>query len=348
MKRRIFGIGTLLACVILLPVIYGCGSNNRSAGADSVNEDVAPVDTETAGDIDEITEEPPVEEDVVSQPVDVEALLDEDTMGFSDGYVFDLSEVKIEEHQGFYFKIDGSESVIETVVTSDMDASTAAQTMADNLKATSGEAPVVDYHSEGIYITGLYEKQIMLCFLADGANGTYIMSMRTVDTENSIDIFNSVISDFLAGGATDASVRTEYGQPVESGNVEGTENEELTPNEGTYYNIPEGYKCTYTCEFFDIFENDDYEYQFNFTEDDDLTAFANGKSDTYIDQKITKIAEVNSANGKVVIGERVDDSGYYRYHAVNADGTVNIYLTTNFGEQIDKSTCEKLFKDVLK
>lgn len=350
MRKKL--IGCLAMSIALVTVISGCGSTTAEVPVDENGSGVAEeINVEIATDEDE----PAVvtEEKTAPDTVDVQSLLDEDTMGFADGYVFDLSEVKIEEHQDFYFKISGSESVIETATTNDFTASEAAQTMADNLKASSGETPVMDYHDEGVYITGLYNDEIMLCFLADGPETTYIMSMRTVDTENSIKIFNSVISDFLAGGATDSSLRTEYGQAVDGdSNPVETDNAEpeaiATPKEGTYYNAPKGYECTYTCDFFENYCNDEYEYQFNLSTDDDLLDFAKGKADIYLDQKITKITEVDSSYGKVVIGERTNGDGYYRYHAVSADGTVNIEFNSYYSEQIDKSTCEKLVKDVLK
>ena len=305
-------------------------------------------------DVDTTVSTQEVEPDI-DVTVDVQSLFDEDTMGFADGYVFNLSEVKIEEHNGYYFKIKDSESVIETAITSDYTAADAAQTMADSLKAASGETPVVDIHDEGVYITGLYENAFMLCFLADGVDTTYIMSMRTADADNSIKIFNSVISDFLAGGATDYSVRTEYGKPVDGGEDEKPVDDPVgeplsaTPKEGTYFNAPKGYECTYACEFFDTYSNDKYEYQFNYLEDEDLVAFAKGKNDEYLGQKINKVAEVkSSSNGKVIIGERTNGEGYYRYHAVSEDGVINIEFNSYYSEQLDKTTCEKLIKDVLK
>ncbi|MBD4652728.1 hypothetical protein GUG52_13085, partial [Xanthomonas citri pv. citri] len=89
-----------------------------------------------------------------------------------------------------------------------------------------------------------------------------------VDVDNSINIFNGVISDFLAGGATEYSARTEYGQPVED-DIEDIE-VDTTPNTDSYYIAPAGYECIYSCEFFDNFTNGEYEYQFNFLTDNEL------------------------------------------------------------------------------
>ncbi len=355
----------LAICLAGFAVLSGCGSNADTTPDTAVNTNTEETTEVEPQQDDSNTVDVADTKEITESTVDVQSLLDEDTMGFDNGYVFDLSEVRIEEHEGFYFKIEGSESVIETVVTKDFTASEAAQTMADNLKASSGETPVLDYHDEGVYITGIYNDEFMLCFLADGEDGTYIMSMRTVDADNSIKIFNSVISDFLAGGATDSSLRTEYGQAVD-GNSQPvtdnatTENEkksgdgdtepavDATPRQGTYYNAPKGYECTYSCEFFENYGNDEYEFQFNFLCDDELIEFANGKNDTYLDYKITKIGEVNSSSGKVIIGERTNGEEYYRYHAVSTDGTVNIEFNSYYSEKLDKSTCEKLVKSVLK
>lgn len=288
--------------------------------------------------------------------LDFEKLFDEDTVGFANGYVFDLTEQKIEYHEGYYFKIEGSESVLETSITDEYSAAEAADIMVESLKADSGETPIMDVHSEGIYITGLYDDAFILCFLADGEDVTYILSLRTVDVDNGINIVNSIISDFLRGDATDASVRTEYGQPVEEleddllddlADADSTSDDEYKPHTDKYYKIPSGYTCIYSCDYFDSFAGDEYEYTFNFDADEDLLAFAQGKGTKYLDYELKKVSEIDSSYGKIIICMHGND-GYYRYHALNEDGTVAIDFNSAYSDEIDKKTCEKLIKDVLK
>ena len=297
-------------------------------------------------------------DDEIPEEIDVESLFGPTTIGFADGLVFDLSKSTIEDHQGFSFKIEGSESVVETGITDEYTPFEAIDTMATNIKEESGEAPVIDTHKEGVYLTGLYNDAFILCFAAQGEDVTYIMTMRTVDVDNSIDIFNGIISDFLKAGATEYSVRTEYGVEVsddddelaeadEDVDITDDEDIEYEPHTDKYYKIPAGYTCIYSCDYFDTIAGDEYEYTFNFDADEDLLAFAQGKGTKYLDYDLEKISEINSSYGKVIICMHGDDE-YYRYHALTEDGTVAIDFNSAFSDEIDKKTCEKLIKDVLK
>lgn len=366
--RQFYGLVNEYGSLDLYSYAADCGVDGGlvlEATEESLFRLVAFRGTPIEGALDQAAYKGVAEGTETTEVIDVESLLGPTTMGFANGYVFDLTKCTIEDHQGFNFKIEGSESVVEAAITDEYTAFEAIDTMATNIKEESGEAPLIDTHKEGVYLTGFYNDAFILCFAAEGDGVTYIMSMRTVDADNCIDIFNGIISDFLRGGATEYSVRTEYGEEVGEDdavsddladideavdnilNEDSSSDVEYEPHTDKYYKIPSGYTCIYSCDYFDTLAGDEYEYTFNFDADEELLSFAKGKGDKYLDYDLEKISEIDSSYGKIIICMHGND-GYYRYHAISEDGTVAIDFNSAYSEKIDKKTCEKLVKDVVK
>lgn len=263
-----------------------------------------------------------------------------------------------------YGVITGEEvlNVLETAVKQGTNYTDTASQLAEVLKNNSGETPVTDIHEEGAYITGIYDGMFVLVFIADGTDGlTYMMSLYTVDTQNSIDIFNSIIDDFLASGITAYNVRTEYGQPVDnSGDNEDTDNGEA---DYTDYNndpessmdvpdsitIPNGYECTYKSEYTISFGNGEMDISFNAQPDEEFRSFLRGETDTYYGvYQMGLIGSYTSENsGEITIAEASSD-GIYQYFAGNDDGSIDVHFYFNFGDRISLEECLTFLKSFIK
>ena len=258
MKKKV--IAMLLAVSMLL-ASTGCSAYGQVL---KLAENYEPPIVEEVIEEVELPEEEILEEDI---PNDEEAFErmeegiteadDVTTVTFENGKSFQLTEAAIEGEVELGYKLEGTESILEVAVTTDYPASQLAGDMSELMKENSGEIPLVDNHEEGIYITGIMEDVLMLVFIReDGEGQTYVLSVYTVDTDNALDITNGIISDFLASGIAGYAARTEYGEAITDLNTD-----EL------YYTIPDGYSCTYTCEYFSYFDNG--EYQATLDEDQD-------------------------------------------------------------------------------
>lgn len=56
--------------------------------------------------------------------------------------------------------------------------------------------PVVDYHSEGNYITGICNSQLVCGFIAEDEDKTvYTIILYTLDSENAVTVSNSLVDE---------------------------------------------------------------------------------------------------------------------------------------------------------
>lgn len=346
MKKFKGALATTLMAVVAAMMLTACGGEQ-------------PGDTQI--DVS-IADEP---EDVDTPDTDVDTTddvkeADPNEIVFTNGKSFVLTKYEVEGMSGPNYKLKDTQSFLEPVSTTDISVSDAASTMADNMKADSGEAAVIDVHDEGTYITGLFQDNFDLVFLAEGDDGTtYILNLLTSDTENAIDIMNSVISDFLASDITSATGRTAYGEPVDEENDADGANtsdagatsaggEDASANAAVFdksYKVPSGYDCEYTCEFFDTYGNGDYTYKFMYEVDTFITDIANGKTDKYLDYDAKVIDTFESASGTVSIVQ-TGETDYNIYIAVTKDGSIGVELRNDLGKEI--SNAKKMFQDVIK
>ena len=209
--------------------------------------------------------------------------------------------------------------------------------MSELMKENSGEVPFVDYHEEGIYITGIMEDLLMLSFIReDGEGQTYLLTVYTMDTDNALDITNSIVSDFLASGIAGYAARTEYGEAIT----------ELNTDE-LYYTIPDGYSCTYTCEYFSYFDNGEYQATLYEDQDEELERFFDGETDTYFETyQLEEIGTLDSSYGTIHIVEGEFD-GVYQYFAASEDGTVTMTFTSNYADPMTLEECEQLIRSFI-
>ena len=280
MKKKVIA---MLLVVSMLLASTGCSAYGQVL---KLAENYEPPIVEEVIEEVELPEEEILEEDI---PNDEEAFErmeegiteaeDVTTVTFENGKSFQLTEAAIEGEVELGYKLEGTESILEVAVTTDYPASQLAGDMSELMKENSGEIPLVDNHEEGIYITGIMEDVLMLVFIReDGEGQTYVLSVYTVDTDNALDITNGIISDFLASGIAGYAARTEYGEAIT----------ELNTDE-LYYTIPDGYSCTYTCEYFSYFDNGEYQATLYEDQDEELERFFAGGMVISVDENVDMI-----------------------------------------------------------
>lgn len=341
MKRKI--IAMLLAVSMLL-ASTGCSAYGQAL---KLAENYEPAVVEE--DIEEVEfpdEEEILDEDILDEDIwndeeffeemeeDITEAEDATTVTFENGKSFQLTEVTIERYVENGYKLEGTESILEVGVFTDYPASELAGDMSELMKENSGEVPLMDYHDEGIYITGIMEDMFMLSFIREDDEGqTYILALYTVDTDNALDITNGIVSDFLASGIAGYAARTEYGEAIT----------ELNTDE-LYYTIPDGYSCTYTCEYFSYFDNGEYQATLYEDQDEELERFFDGETDTYFETyQLEEIGTLDSAYGTIHIVEGESD-GVYQYFAASEDGTVTMTFTSNYADAMTLQECRQLIQ----
>lgn len=336
MKRKI--IAMLLAVSMLL-ASTGCSAYGQAL---KLAENYEPAVVEE--DIEEV--EFPDEEEILDEDIwndeeffeemeeDITEAEDATTVTFENGKSFQLTEVTIERYVENGYKLEGTESILEVGVFTDYPASELAGDMSELMKENSGEVPLMDYHDEGIYITGIMEDMFMLSFIREDDEGqTYILALYTVDTDNALDITNGIVSDFLASGIAGYAARTEYGEAIT----------ELNEDE-LYYTIPDGYSCTYTCEYFSYFDNGEYQATLYEDQDEELERFFDGETDTYFETyQLEEIGTLDSSYGTIHIVEGESD-GVYQYFAASEDGTVTMTFTSNYADAMTLQECRQLIQ----
>ena len=335
MKKKVIA---MLLVVSMLLASTGCSAYGQVL---KLAENYEPPIVEEVIEEVELPEEEILEEDI---PNDEEAFErmeegiteaeDVTTVTFENGKSFQLTEATIEGEVELGYKLEGTESILEVAVTTDYPASQLAGDMSELMKENSGEIPLVDNHEEGIYITGIMEDVLMLVFIReDGEGQTYVLSVYTVDTDNALDITNGIISDFLASGIAGYAARTEYGEAIT----------ELNTDE-LYYTIPDGYSCTYTCEYFSYFDNGEYQATLYEDQDEELERFFDGETDTYFETyQLEEIGTLDSSYGTIHIVEGESD-GVYQYFAASEDGTVTMTFTSNYADAMTLQECRQLIQ----
>lgn len=340
MKKKV--IAMLLAISMIL-ASTGCSAYGQVL---KLAKNYEPAIVEEVIEEVELPEEEPLSENISDEDIlndevffeemeeDITEAEDAATVTFENGKSFQLTEVTIEGFVKSGYKLEGTQSFLQVGVFTDYPASEFAESMSELMKENSGEVPFVDYHKEGIYITGIMEDLLMLSFIReDGEGQTYLLTVYTMDTDNALDITNSIISDFLASGIAGYAARTEYGEAIT----------ELNTDE-LYYTIPDGYSCTYTCEYFSYFDNGEYQATLYEDQDEELERFFDGETDTYFETyQLEEIGTLDSSYGTIHIVEGESD-GVYQYFAASEDGTVTMTITSNYADAMTLQECRQLIQ----
>ena len=340
MKRKI--IAMLLEISMIL-ASTGCSAYGQVL---KLAKNYEPAIVEEVIEEVELPEEEPLSENISDEDIlndeeffeemeeDITEAEDAATVTFENGKSFQLTEVTIEGFVKSGYKLEGTQSFLQVGVFTDYPASEFAENMSELMKENSGEVPFVDYHEEGIYITGIMEDLLMLSFIReDGEGQTYLLTVYTMDTDNALDITNSIVSDFLASGIAGYAARTEYGEAIT----------ELNTDE-LYYTIPDGYSCTYTCEYFSYFDNGEYQATLYEDQDEELERFFDGETDTYFETyQLEEIGTLDSSYGTIHIVEGESD-GVYQYFAASEDGTVTMTFTSNYADAMTLQECRQLIQ----
>lgn len=242
-------------------------------------------------------------------------------------------------------------NLLQITVISDSSASETASQLADSIKAQSGETPVIDYHEEGAYITGIYENMLTLVFTADGVDGlTYVMCLYSNDTQKCTDTFYSIIDEFLACGITENNGRTAYGQPVNDPADDPDVSAGTQAGGGNFpsYTVPEGFSSTYEGEYLVSYENGEINISIYTQTDDEFMRYLHGETDTYYDiYQLTGTGSYESADyGEIMIVEGSDED-LYQYFAGTEDQRVYIKFGHNYGYQLSSGQCVELLKQFI-
>ncbi len=282
-------------------------------------------------------------------------------IGFSNGngfnsHVDNIVLANVNEEAGvytYYINDENGEPVymLETMARVLTDKIEAAEAYAKAIKENSGEAPVIDVHEEGVYVTGLYNGMIALVFTADAENSnTYVMALYATETENCINVFNSIIDDFLAAGFTSYSTRTEYGEPVTTTTEESVSPEQPVQAAGGFpeFTIPVGYNVVYEGDYAKTYGNDEMMFSVKSEPDDELLRFLIGEVKTYYDvYNLTEFCTYNSAKyGEITVVEGESD-GIYTYFATNADGSANLEFSLYVGDKMAVEDCNALLDNII-
>lgn len=340
MKKKV--IAMLLAISMIL-ASTGCSAYGQVL---KLAKNYEPAIVEEVIEEVELPEEEPLSENISDEDIlndeeffeemeeDITEAEDAATVTFENGKSFQLTEVTIEGFVKSGYKLEGTQSFLQVGVFTDYPASEFAESMSELMKENSGEVPFVDYHEEGIYITGIMEDLLMLSFIReDGEGQTYLLTVYTMDTDNALNITNSIVSDFLASGIAGYAARTEYGEAIT----------ELNTDE-LYYTIPDGYSCTYTCEYFSYFDNGEYQATLYEDQDEELERFFDGETDTYFETyQLEEIGTLDSSYGTIHIVEGESD-GVYQYFAASEDGTVTMTFTSNYADAMTLQECRQLIQ----
>ena len=268
-------------------------------------------------------------------------------IAFSDGKSFKLTNYDFTHESGYTYRIVGSDSYLEAGIFENMSASEAGDAIAKALEENSGITPVVDIHDEGIYITGILNQQFDLAFIRDGGKGiVYCLNLITVDKENSLEIMNSIVDDFLASGIAGEAERTVYGQPV--GESETAVETEAAPQGDLYYIVPSGFECYYSCEYFNSYNGEDMNITFNFSPDAYIKDYLDGKTTDYLGiYELKTIKEFDSSYGKITVIEGTSNS-IYTYYAASEDGVFNVEFSHSYGYAVSGDDCEAFLKKFIK
>ncbi|MDE5893104.1 MAG: hypothetical protein K2H45_09300, partial [Acetatifactor sp.] len=235
------------------------------------------------------------------------------------------------------------QNIFEVAVKSGTNYTEAASSLADTLKAQSGETPLLDIHEEGAYITGIYNGMIALVFTADGTDGlTYMMILYSNDTNNCIDILNSIIDDFLASDITGSNARTEYGETA------GSSDSPAGLDGFPAFTVPAAFSSTYEGSFVASYSNGNINISIYSGPDDEFLRFLNGETDNYYE--IYQMSELGSCDltgyDQVVIAEG-ENTGIYVYFAGTRDGSLNIQFSSSIGAQFTLTECMELLKQFI-
>lgn len=245
------------------------------------------------------------------------------------------------------------QNILEAVVRSDTSYKEVASALADILRERSGETPLLDIHEEGAYITGINNGMLALVFTADGTDGlTYVMSLYSTDTDNCIDILNSIIDDFLASDITSCSARTEYGEQAGSSSEATPDASQggasAGPDGFPAFTVPEGFSSTYEGSFLVSYTNGEVNISIYSESDDEFLRFLDGETDNYYG--VYQMSEIGSCDlagyDEVVIAEGATGD-IYVYFAGTRSGTLNIQFSSIIGKQFPLTECEALLKQFI-
>lgn len=245
-----------------------------------------------------------------------------------------------------------TQNILEAALRFDTTATELAASLTENIKTSSGVTPVLDIHEEGVYLTGLYEGMITLAFITDGADSTtYVLCLYSSDTENCIDILNSIIDDFLASGIVESSGRTAYGELVKTPDSESGSSDGTPAGGGNLpgLTVPAGYSLTYEGEFLISYGNDTTDISFYVNSDEEFLRFLHGETDNYYNvYQMATVGSYESENyGEIHIAEGSSDS-LYKYFAGNESGTVVIQFSSNYWTKLSLEECVELLKQFIK
>ena len=288
------------------------------------------------------TEEPEVKEPEVKEP-DTPSMSD-NIMIFENGRSMVVNNYQVTDRGGNVYELPDKLGVIEVHSYQGTTTSEVTELLRDVL-GDEEPVPVVDYHSEGNYVTGIYDSQLVCGFIAEDEEETvYTIILYTLDSENAVRVSNSLVDDFLACDFMGGSVRTVYGEPVDGSSSGATGN-----STGKYYTIPEGYESTYTSDYLESYMGEDGSITFNYTVNSEIEDFLSGGDDSYYDMyKLSIVSTLDTSKGKVYLVKAYDSEiDYAFYYGMSEDKSINFEFDLYKEGEITAKDCENFVKKFL-
>lgn len=284
---------------------------------------------------------------------------------FKNGKSFQITEYDIEPFAESAYKLSNDAGLLEACSYENADVEEITNLIEEKL-SKSDATPIIDCHKEGNYLTGIYDNQLICAFVADDEEGdVYALILYTHDGDNATSMANSFVDDLLAADFMGGSVRTVYGEPVaddedttigqdgededisDAEDTDKTEGEaSVIPDSQKYYKIPQGYECSYSCEFFENYSTDDIEITFNFEIDEEIKDFLEKDDAEYYDLYVLSfVTTVDTGKGELsVVKATYNNDLYAHYYVMSEDGKINF----NFVDYSEKEWTEKDFETFIK
>lgn len=242
---------------------------------------------------------------------------------------------------------------------SDYTPSAFINVLADKVKSETGEAAPVTINQEGCYLTGISDNRLELVFATEGIKGeTVALELATVDTDNSINIMNSIIDKLLSSGITKATSRTDYSNNNIEQDDSSYNNTTVTSDTVTRVrkDAPSSYDVTYECEYFTVYNNGKYEIEIY---DDPISV-----KEYYAEARDTGSCSIWDGIYEITNKFEVSPNGYtftviekkslsdidglgdmYSYSLISNNSAYCVDIDENEFNKIDSNTIESLLKD---
>lgn len=213
--------------------------------------------------------------------------------------------------------------------------------------------PMITINKEGRYLQGIKDDMIWLVFMTDGTDGNvYVISILTTDADNAVQTAFDFTDELLASDFTVANKRGEGSvievDPEPTGSVTPYEGNEGLAENG-YWKDPASFECSYECEFFKSYTNDDYSITFYYEVDDIYKKVKTGEDKYLYGDPSYKLrtTDITIGNTQYWMLES-EKNNIYTYYGIDKDDKKFFRLSSSIGEKLTDSELESVLNSFLK